>query len=179
MTLRARFLAATVMLLAVIGLVPAAATPLRGAWYDADEHLLKAYGTYWKGDVDASWQQTLAADNVYCEFTVDGYFGSQTGSETREWQQRYGLSVDGVVGPQTYARWQNAVMAVFRFRDGDFEVYNYRGNNFTFDWAWHRYNTVNSEWYYKNIADGVVGTDHPTISTPSNTFRNSRFCGVT
>jgi len=35
--------------------------------------------------------------------TADGFYGNQTSSVTRQFQQEKGLSVDGLIGPQTWA----------------------------------------------------------------------------
>ena len=40
---------------------------------------------------------------------VDGYYGSDTAYAVTCWQQGHGLSVDGVVGPQTWTSYMNAL----------------------------------------------------------------------
>ena len=55
------------------------------------------------GDVIAFWQGFLASYTaVACPSGIDGHFGSATASGTRSIQSFFGLTADGVVGPNTW-----------------------------------------------------------------------------
>jgi peptidoglycan hydrolase-like protein with peptidoglycan-binding domain len=55
-----------------------------------------------KGDDVKNLQTTL--NNLGYNLDVDGSFGSQTLSAVKQYQQKNGLTVDGMVGPQTQAK---------------------------------------------------------------------------
>jgi len=46
------------------------------------------------------WQGVLAASGLPLD--IDGNFGPQTASLTKQWQTAHGLTADGVVGPNTW-----------------------------------------------------------------------------
>ena len=49
------------------------------------------------------WQNFLRGLNLY-KFVTDGNFGTNTHDATKKFQKQQGLSADGVVGAQTYAK---------------------------------------------------------------------------
>lgn len=66
----------------------------------APQDLLK-YGS--RGEAVKQLQQRLNATGLFT-LTVDGIFGKKTEFAVRDFQQRKGLSVDGIAGPQTFAK---------------------------------------------------------------------------
>lgn len=58
-----------------------------------------------KGDDVKMLQRTLNVNYpLYSKLVVDGDFGNATDKVVREFQRRAGLTVDGIVGPKTWAR---------------------------------------------------------------------------
>lgn len=55
-----------------------------------------------KGDLVAQLQTFLSKDGS--SLKIDGIFGPGTQSAVRAFQKRYGLTVDGIVGPQTWGK---------------------------------------------------------------------------
>ena len=55
-----------------------------------------------KGDLVTQLQRFLAQDGS--SLTIDGIFGQGTQSAVRAFQRKYGLDVDGIVGPQTWGQ---------------------------------------------------------------------------
>lgn len=55
-----------------------------------------------KGDIVKTMQKMLSDSGS--TLTIDGIFGSGTASAVRAFQKKYGLSIDGVVGPKTWAK---------------------------------------------------------------------------
>lgn len=49
-----------------------------------------------------AWQNILIRDGFASAGTDDGFFGPNTTSRTKAWQQKRGLAADGVVGPNTW-----------------------------------------------------------------------------
>mmetsp|Transcript_13196 Transcript_13196/g.18916 ORF Transcript_13196/g.18916 Transcript_13196/m.18916 type:complete len:152 (-) Transcript_13196:62-517(-) len=62
--------------------------------------LLKQASTYQASVVDL---QCLLNQEIGSALVVDGYFGSLTNTAVRNWQDKECLSVDGIVGPITWA----------------------------------------------------------------------------
>lgn len=68
----------------------------------AFQHTLQWTGTYHGVDGAAKlWQQKMT-DRTWAVNGVDGYFGPHCQELAREFQQRHGLQVDGIVGPVTW-----------------------------------------------------------------------------
>lgn len=68
----------------------------------AFQHTLEWTGSYGDPDDAAStWQQKMT-DRGWAVNGVDGYFGPHCQELAREFQQRHGLDVDGIVGPVTW-----------------------------------------------------------------------------
>ena len=55
-----------------------------------------------KGDLVSQLQTFLSMDGS--KLAIDGIFGPGTQSAVRAFQKRYGLTVDGIVGPQTWGK---------------------------------------------------------------------------
>lgn len=55
-----------------------------------------------KGDLVAQLQTFLSKDGS--TLAIDGIFGPGTQSAVRAFQKRYGLTIDGIVGPQTWGK---------------------------------------------------------------------------
>ncbi|MEU5387894.1 peptidoglycan-binding domain-containing protein [Kitasatospora cineracea] len=69
-----------------------------------DEGIL-SQTSYANSGATALWQAILYGDGF--SVTVDGQFGPQTAAATKSWQSAHGLSADGVVGPNTWAKAQS------------------------------------------------------------------------
>lgn len=89
-----------------------------------DEHTLCQSCSINSGRVVGWWQTILWAEGelLKCGSSgIDGAFGSITDAATEEYQDDEGLSVDGVVGEQTWAHAKGKV----RHRSG--KLYRYQG----------------------------------------------------
>ncbi|MBV7699009.1 peptidoglycan-binding protein [Streptomyces sp. TRM70350] len=121
-TTRTRLGAAAVAALAVgalaVGASPASASASSGYVNGAgtytddfgDEGTLSS-SSYSSSNATCLWQQILWAEgatesngSAYDFSDVDGHFGPNTTHATRNLQARWGLSADGLVGPQTFGR---------------------------------------------------------------------------
>jgi hypothetical protein len=60
--------------------------------------------THRSSNVTCLWQSILWADGYLPESGIDGIFGDQTDAATKNWQRGRGLSPDGSVGRQTFAK---------------------------------------------------------------------------
>jgi hypothetical protein len=64
-------------------------------------------GRYTGSDLVRFWQLIVWSDGTTgkaCNSFADGQFGSNTDAQTRAWQSRHGVGVDGQVGPQTWGK---------------------------------------------------------------------------
>ena len=52
---------------------------------------------------DVTELQNLLKNNGYKDLAIDGNFGSQTQAAVKDYQEKKGLAVDGIVGPNTWA----------------------------------------------------------------------------
>jgi chitosanase len=75
--------------------------PIRVSAIDAEERLLFLRTPYMRGEDVRAVQQTLKNDGF--EIEVDGIWGPGTDKAVRTFQQRVGLTVDGIAGPATLA----------------------------------------------------------------------------
>jgi len=110
------------------------------------------------GNVVGFWQTALWADNFLglCGGAgADGIFGSITRTATISWQQRYGLSADGVIGANT---WTTAYGFVINYPPGS---WNYYGRNQNFPMS-----PQSDGWWFEAQASpgGVWRTFHPYIT---------------
>ena len=122
-----RTFAAAVLLMAIaLPRHPAAASPfMLGAWGDDEPHLSTG-SVYRTSNVTAMWQSAMAVD-INCFLRVDGQFGANTRSNARSWQAWRGLTVDGIVGPQTYNSWEGRVYSMnFSVTPAGNRAYDYR-----------------------------------------------------
>ncbi|MEU2613598.1 peptidoglycan-binding domain-containing protein [Micromonospora sp. NPDC007271] len=69
-----------------------------------DEATLSRYGQYRYSTAVALWQRVLVAEGFLTDSGVDCDFGPATEAATVKFQQRYGLTADGVVGTQTWSK---------------------------------------------------------------------------
>lgn len=81
--------------------------------------------SFWEGNYAGFWQAILWSEGLLAANQVDCEFGSITASATRNLQSRYGLGVDGEVGPQTRTRIDDFLITS---SDPDYNVY-YIGTN--------------------------------------------------
>lgn len=85
--------------------VPGATTMRKLLWtgnVPAFQHSLQWTGTYHGVDQAAKeWQQKMT-DRTWAINGVDGYYGPHCTEICKEFQQRHGLQVDGIVGPITW-----------------------------------------------------------------------------
>ncbi len=96
---RAVLLCVLVTILVLSTFTLASAHPLSYYW-DGD---YVGYGHVTSGGYVLGVQWNLWAHNINLGSSgVDGYFGSYTYNGVRSYQSMHGLSVDGVVGPQTW-----------------------------------------------------------------------------
>ncbi|MGS2613733.1 peptidoglycan-binding domain-containing protein [Micromonospora sp. LZ34] len=72
-----------------------------------DEATLSRYGSYRYSTAVALWQRILVAEGYLATSGVDCDFGPATQAATVKYQQRYGLTADGVVGTQTWSKADN------------------------------------------------------------------------
>ena len=68
----------------------------------SDEVQLQNGGSVHSGNVVGMWQEILSAEFGLSEANVDGSFGTGTANYTAVYQSYYGVTVDGIVGPQTW-----------------------------------------------------------------------------
>jgi peptidoglycan hydrolase-like protein with peptidoglycan-binding domain len=107
-------------------IAPAMADPLDGAGltvtddWGADEHRLCNGCSPQVGNYIATWQVLLKADDAVTSAcaTVDGIFGSGTGSATARWQSSFGLAADGIVGPASWGPRRQQPVPTARRRAG-------------------------------------------------------------
>lgn len=129
-------------------------------------------GRYTGSDLVRLWQLIVWSDGTTgkaCNKFADGQFGSNTVAQTRAWQSRHGVGVDGQVGPQTWGKAKSRLHAIpedtyvdDRVEDGTGTrrysfYYNYDGENVDFrvSWGWtdhftdgHWIRTVYDTWQF-------------------------------
>ncbi|QLQ39942.1 peptidoglycan-binding domain-containing protein [Micromonospora robiginosa] len=101
------------------------------------------------------WQYILWADgakesdgSTFDASDIDCDFGPNTEYATKDWQRRYGLGADGVVGTGTFGRADNKLAQVGDLGEGQIRV-RYNGSVHTFDMIRNGYNSgLNSYGYF-------------------------------
>lgn len=83
------------------GTLPPLGPPDIRALYESTR-VLKNTSPMQRGDDVHAWQAVLSATGFPVD--LDGIFGGDTERATKSWQGRYGISQDGMVGPETRAR---------------------------------------------------------------------------
>lgn len=152
---------AAAALMALAAASPASAHIYTGSGWSS-MHTIGATQTVKQGDIVGAWQNIVVADGqmAKCGSTgMDGYFGNYTTNGTKNWQGRYGLTKDGVVGQ---ASWNKAYSRL-----------SYTGE--TFDPA-HEYNYVYNgsifqAWFARRGSDESYlpnAWDFAPLSNPSN-----------
>lgn len=142
-------------------------------WNNA--HTLSQGGTYSQGDQIGMWQAVLASEALLpSKCYQDGLFGSTTRSGTISYQSRFGLTQDGIVGPQTWGK--AATFAVFDMPlpgASYYDRYFYVGYDGRFFWLIR--NAVQSPHYWafrpyslgsSDSRSGYWSSNHPTITFP-------------
>src|SRR5207248_8792777 len=125
----------------------------------SDNHQLCTTCTVHQGRVVGWWQTVLWADGFLgkCGSAgIDGIFGSTTKSATKNYQANYGLTADGIVGPQT---WSEAYSWVIHESGGYYHYWGYDHNP-------KLYRFGDGEWFFDPVGDGYVNyypTDHPSL----------------
>lgn len=66
-------------------------------------HLIVTVKSGAKGSAVSALQHNLRAAYGYTSLTVDGIFGARTAAAVRDFQERFKLSADGIVGPATWS----------------------------------------------------------------------------
>jgi hypothetical protein len=102
---------------------------VRQNWY-TNSNLVKLWQHIVWADVPTGAPGSSAAT---CGGFVDGHFGPNTYTRTRNWQSTFGIGVDGEVGPQT---WNTAQLHLRSDRSDYFETLNSQG---TGDKIWSYY----------------------------------------
>lgn len=112
--MRSLFIALTIMLASVVGVVDtSAASPLAGPSTGASARLLAARPTIRQGARGPAVKELQRLLNAWIVATppvsvqplpTTGYFGPLTNGATRTFQRAHGLVVDGIVGPKTWGR---------------------------------------------------------------------------
>lgn len=95
--------------------VPVAAHPVTGTAWGSNEDTLCRGCAVSQGNIVGFWQSVLWSDGFLnrCGATgVDGIFGNATHNATRAWQAEFGVGADGIVGPRTWGRADDFVIAV-------------------------------------------------------------------
>ncbi|PSK91708.1 putative peptidoglycan binding protein [Haloactinopolyspora alba] len=105
----------------------------------------------WNTDTVLMWQAILMADGLLSSDGLDGRFGPNTKEATEEWQDRRDLSVDGMVGPQTW----DAADEYLRFNfDGRFVKYRGETGNVTFRRGGPRETYDGGAYYLEYVTSG-------------------------
>lgn len=145
---------------------PASGHPLVDDWHE-NQHLLKPWGDYYRGNVNSAWQTILWADGYLC--LIDGVYGDGTGTGTRNFQSWHNLSVDGVAGPESWGHAMGHLEYSFTDRASGAFVYEYEGRSR--GWTFWYLNDDRS-WYFPVPGTGsshVHDTKHPGITHEAGT----------
>lgn len=155
-----------VVLLSTSPTLPAAAHPLSGHrhWGQGAHHLLGA-GHLTQGNQVALWQSFILTYNQIPCTGLDGIYGPQTTQGTRNIQAFFGLTRDGIVGPNTW----NAASGWLHMAGTDGFITTYWTPNFaTTFYPLYRY-------YYGNDWAWQV----PLVVEPFEVFHHSNHPGTT
>lgn len=87
----------------------------------------------WNTDTVLMWQSILVAEGFLGYSDLDGKFGAGTAAATKKWQSRYGLTADGRVGANTWARADNNL----RWDDGFVRYIGRNGKTVVFERGWN------------------------------------------
>jgi len=72
-----------------------------------DEGTLSRNSPYNKSNAVGLWQTILEAEHLLDSDDVDCQFGPTTEAATKSYQRRFGLTADGLVGPNTWSKADN------------------------------------------------------------------------
>jgi hypothetical protein len=127
--------AATLLAAGLVSATPAQASAAQGVISGSgavtddfgDEATLSRYGQYRYSTAVALWQQILVAEGFLTSAGVDCDFGPATEAATVKYQQRYGLTADGIVGTQTWSKADNFL--VNEYQTVGYELIVYKSPN--------------------------------------------------
>lgn len=115
-------------------------------------------GHAYTGGTVAAWQRVLYADYYIANcgsMGIDGRFGQYTHDATKRWQEDWGLTVDGQVGPQTWGRADNHI-ARTAVTERTIYYYGLRSNVYHTVGAY-----AQAHDYYNTTPSGNWWTSHP------------------
>lgn len=93
-----------------------------------------------KGGIVAAVQQMLVLQYYPGSCPVDGYYGPKTEAAIKWWQQQKGLTVDGIVGPNTWRSLSSLL-----------EVAGDTGKYTEYTWSWFNYYPIFRYWHLQGF----------------------------
>jgi peptidoglycan hydrolase-like protein with peptidoglycan-binding domain len=117
------------------------------------------------GNVVGMWQQMLhmTCDNP-ANFSQDGLFGTNTKNATKSYQTHYGLSPDGVVGPNTWTKARS--QTIYTGSPGNYTFYPGLANSFPML-------KTSTTWYWlDDPGSAYYNTSYSTRSFPQSVFQS-------
>ncbi|WP_125778019.1 peptidoglycan-binding domain-containing protein [Antribacter gilvus] len=134
-----------------------------------------------QGNLVGFWQNILYADSYITKclsvnslHAIDGHFGSRSHQYTGYWQSHFGLTGDGIVGPNTWGNmWSRVYASNSSLGDGHVHYYKYYDGSFH-DISFIRLTTTSAydhalegEWGFhskSNPNGDMADLDYPAIT---------------